>query len=215
MEESVSDEFAQEVAKLGKLLIAFNKVDRSIYVDMEGTKESDTDHSVMLAVIACAVAESLKLGLDIGKVAQYALVHDLVEVYAGDVSTLDFRNTDFAAKEANEQAALERIKKEFGKTFPWIHQTIEAYESLKDAEARYIKTLDKAMPAITHLYSDGRAVDEGFDDPDAFASSVQARNENMRSTFAHDQEVVMRLREKLLAPTISRKYEKHGKRNNV
>jgi hypothetical protein len=45
--------------------------------------ESDTDHTVMLALIACALAPIVDARLDVGLVAQYALVHDLVEAYAG------------------------------------------------------------------------------------------------------------------------------------
>ncbi len=211
MKQQITDEFVEDTIKLGGLMMAFSKVFRATYLDTQGTKESDTDHTTMLAVIACAVADSLKLGLDIGKVAQYALVHDLVEVYAGDVNTIDFNNTDHKAKEENEAKALDQLKKEFGKTFPWIHKTIESYEKLGDPEARFIKTLDKIMPALTHLHTDNIAVNEGFDNPEGFEESVYARNAHMRKTFAHDQEIIMQLRDKLLEPTIETKYNYHGK----
>ncbi len=211
MKQEITDEFVQNVVDLGGLMMTFGKVFRATYLDKNGTKESDTDHTTMLAVMACAIASSLQLDLDLGKVAHYALVHDLVEVYAGDVNTINFQTTDHKAKEENEAAALQRIKEQFGETFPWIHKTIEAYESLSDPEARYIKTLDKILPAITHIHTDNMAVNEGFDDPVAFETSVRARNEHMRNTFAHDQELVMQLREKLLEPTIVKKYQHHGK----
>ena len=211
MKQQITDDFVQGVVGLGSLMMSFGKVYRATYLDKDGTKESDTDHTTMLAVMACAIASSLQLDLDLGKVAHYALVHDLVEVYAGDVNTINFHTTDHKAKEENEAAALRRIKERFGEVFPWIHTTIEAYESLADAEARYIKTLDKIMPAITHIHTDNMAVNEGFDDPVAFEESVRARNEHMRNTFAHDQELVMRLREKLLEPTIAKKYQHHNK----
>jgi 5'-deoxynucleotidase YfbR-like HD superfamily hydrolase len=204
--------FSSDTAELGELLMAFAKVYRATYIDYEGTHESDTDHTTMLAIMACAIASSLNLSLDIGKIAQYAVVHDLVEVYSGDVNTVNFFNIDHAEKEKNEALALAKIRKKFGKTFPWIHETIEAYESLEDAESRYIKTLDKLMPAITHIYTDGRAVDEGFDDPKAFEESVLARGKHMRETFAHDQEIILQLRDELLRPTIHNKYEKHRKK---
>lgn len=211
MTKKLTKQFIDKTIQLGELLIQFGKVDRAIYVDMKGTVESDTDHTVMLAVMACAIADALDLKLDLGKIAQYALIHDLVEVYAGDVSTLDFHNTDFATKEANEREALDRIKREFSGTFPWIGRTIEAYELLADEEARYVKTLDKVMPAISHLFSDAKVVDEGFDDPEAFLRSVRARDTAMRGSYAANQEIIMQLRELLLEPTIENKFKKHGK----
>lgn len=212
MKQTIPDNFVDETIKLGKLLMDFSKVYRATYTDKESTRESDTDHTTMLAIMACAIASSLELGLDIGKIAQYAIIHDLVEVYAGDVNTINFHTTDMKAKEVAEKAALARIKVEFGETFPWIHETIEKYELLSDGESRYIKTLDKIMPAITHIHTDGIAVDDGFDNPEAFHNSVKARSQHMRETYASDFDVIMQLRDKILEPTIKRKYEKHGKK---
>lgn len=211
MKQQITDEFVEDTIKLGGLMMAFGKVFRVTYLDTQGTKESDTDHTTMLAVIACAVADSLKLNLDLGKVAQYALIHDLVEVYAGDVNTIDFNNTDHKAKEQNEAKALGQLKKEFGKTFPWIHKTIEAYEKLDDPEARYIKTLDKIMPVLTHLHTDNKTVNESFDNPEGYQASVYARSAHMLKTFAYDQEIIMQLRDKLYEPIIEKKYNYHGK----
>ncbi|HMT19013.1 MAG TPA: HD domain-containing protein [Candidatus Saccharibacteria bacterium] len=211
MTQKLTKQFVDSTVELGEMLIQFARVNRAIYVDMEGTKESDTDHTVMLAVMACAIADSLELDMDMGLVAQYALIHDLVEVYAGDVSTLDFHNTDFDAKEANERRALERIKAKFDGTFPWIARTIESYESLADTESRYIKTLDKVMPAITHLFSDARIVDEGFNDPVAFVRSIRARDASMRESYAAEHEIIMQLRAIILEPTIENKFKKHGR----
>lgn len=211
MTPQITDDFVNDVIKLGGFLMDFGKVYRATYLDKKRTKESDTDHTVMLAVIACAIARKIDQKLDIGKIAQYALVHDLVEVYAGDVNTINFHTTDQTQKDKNEAKALIRIKKEFGKTFPWIYTTIVSYEKLEDPESRFIKTLDKVLPAITHVHTDNIAVNEGFDDPVAFESSVLARNEHMKKTFAHDQQLVMELREKILKDTVKRKYEFHGK----
>ena len=215
MTRQITDEFVKDTVNLGVLLMSFGKIYRATYLDKAGTKESDTDHTTMLSIMACAIAESLNLGLDVGKVAQYALLHDLVEVYAGDVNTINFHTTNRNLKEKNEADALIRIKKEFGKTFPWIHKTIEAYESLADREARYVKTLDKVMPGITHIHTDGQAVNDSFDDPVAFEDSVVSSSSHMRKTFAHDQEIIMELREKIIAPTIAQKYRHHAKKEKT
>jgi 5'-deoxynucleotidase YfbR-like HD superfamily hydrolase len=49
--------------------------------------ENDAEHSWSVALLACALAPEVDPQLDLGKIAQYAIAHDLVEVYADDTST--------------------------------------------------------------------------------------------------------------------------------
>jgi putative hydrolase of HD superfamily len=119
------------------------------------TPESDTDHTVMIAVCACALASKLYPYLDIGKVSQYAIVHDLVEVYAGDTNTFNISDEDRHKKEERERSAFERISKEFNNVYPWIPETIEKYESLSDDEAQFVKAVDKLMTKLTHRINKG------------------------------------------------------------
>ena len=62
-------------------------------------RESDTDHTVMLGLIACSLAHQYAPQLDTSKVAEYALIHDLVEVYAGDSVTITLNNDEKRDKE--------------------------------------------------------------------------------------------------------------------
>lgn len=188
----------------------FARVNRATYLDVNRTPESDTDHTVMLSVIACAVAAKLCPELDLGKVAQYALVHDLVEAYTGDVSTFRYAKVNFAAKEAAEAEALEKIKNDFGDTFPWLYETIKAFESLKDPEARFVKTLDKSMPTLTILNTDNKQAEEMFDHADDLEKNEKIRSEALRSSYAHDQLIAMEMREKLANKMI----QQHRQRTN-
>ncbi len=139
------------VIEAGKLVLRFGRVDRATYHEDGIRKETDTDHTVMLGVIACAFASRFLPHLDIGKVAQFALVHDLVEAYAGDTLTFGISDEGRAEKERREIEALKRIRREFSASLTWIPEMIARYESLDTPEARYIKMLDKAMPKITHV----------------------------------------------------------------
>jgi len=137
---------------LGHLALLFGRVNRVTYHPDGMTSESDTDHTVMLALVACALAPHLAAELNIGRVAQHCLVHDLVEAYAGDTSTLHgLDEASRADKEHREQMAYLRIAEEFGLTLPWLATTIAEYEARVTPEARYVWTLDKLMPKITHL----------------------------------------------------------------
>lgn len=150
-----------KIISLGALLLQFAKTDRKTYHEDGITPESDTDHTVMLGVIACAYAQKFAPELDLGKIAQFALIHDLVEVYAKDTPTLRIlTHEDRKDKEEREQQALEQIELEFGDTFPWIIETIKSYETLNIPEARFIKVLDKIMPKITAILNNGAAAKE-------------------------------------------------------
>lgn len=145
----------QGLIDIGKLVFAFAKVKRVTLHEDGVTPESDTDHTVMLSVCACALASKLYPNLDIGKVAQYSIVHDLVEAYAGDTNTFNLSEQGKQEKEKREQQALERIHAEFSEVYPWIPRTIEKYESLDSDEAQFVKMVDKVMTKLTHRMNQG------------------------------------------------------------
>jgi putative hydrolase of HD superfamily len=152
----IMTENAQGLVDIGKLVLQFAKVNR-VTLHEDGVRpESDTDHTVMLSVCACALAQKLYPDLDLGKVAQFAIIHDLVEAYAMDTDSFGLTREAREKKEEREGYALARIEEEFGHIFPWISDAIHAYEALDTKEARFVKTLDKIMPKITHILNGGR-----------------------------------------------------------
>lgn len=137
---------------IGRLSLDFGRVDRITYHQDGLAPESDSDHTVMLGLIACALAEQYFPDLNIGLIAQYALVHDLVEVYAGDTPTLRLPSADAKAeKRQREHAAYLRIQAEFRGSLPWLPVLIDSYELRERPEARFVKALDKLLPKITHI----------------------------------------------------------------
>lgn len=117
--------------------------------------ESVTDHTVMLAIVAAELAPPR---LDRGNVLAFAVVHDLVEAYAGDTPTLVALGPEArAAKDAREAAALDRIR---GEVHPdsWVVRMIEAYERQDTIEARWVHALDKCCPKLVHVLDGGASV---------------------------------------------------------
>lgn len=145
----------QGLVDIGKMVLSFALVNRVTLHEDGVTPESDTDHTVMIAMCACSLASKLYPRLDIGLVAQFAIVHDLVEVYAGDTNTFNISHEDRKEKERREELAYERIYQEFGSVYPWIPSTIEAYESLTTDEAQFVKMVDKVMTKLTHRINHG------------------------------------------------------------
>lgn len=156
MEEKLPPEVLDASIALGKLVLAFARVNRMTHFEDGERFESDTDHTVMLGLMATAFAHTYVSRLDAGKIAQFALVHDLVEAYAGDTPTFKVMSAqELEEKQAREAAALVRIRDEFDAVYPWIAETIDAYESLETPEARFVKVFDKVLPKILHVLNSG------------------------------------------------------------
>src|SRR5665213_258109 len=108
----IPDSLADDTLALGKLILSFAETYRNTRLLNGDVFESDTDHTVMLGVIACAIAHEYEPSLDVGKIAQFALVHALVAVYAGDTDTFGMHKDENKKldKERREAAAFERLE---------------------------------------------------------------------------------------------------------
>jgi len=143
---------ADALTDLGALALAFGRIDRTACFHPDGvTRESDSDHTVMLGWVAPALAARCRTGLDAGLVAQFALVHDAVEVFAGDTPTLRITDQGRADKAAREHAAAQRWREMFAASLPWLPEMIGRYERQAEPEARFVRAADKCLPKIVHL----------------------------------------------------------------
>lgn len=121
-----------------------------------GRQENDVEHSYQLAMLAWYIASSRDLGMDTDRIIRYALVHDLVEVYAGDTYVFSKDEDHLASKEEREREAFERLKREFPE-FSQLHDAIAGYEEKKDKESRFVYALDKIQPVINYYLDGGRS----------------------------------------------------------
>lgn len=141
---------------LARLALRFGMIDRTAVFHVDRTTpESDTDHTVMLGWAACALAARCFPDLDLGLVAQMALVHDAPELYAGDTPTLRIDTAGLIAKAAREAAAVEYLAEQFDGRLAWFPDTIRLYEAQELPEARFVRGLDKVLPKIVHLLDGG------------------------------------------------------------
>lgn len=190
--EAIAAAVFPKVLELGHVAMQFAQVERGTG-NLSGNHETDTDHTVMLGLTAMALAE-YDPRLDQGLVAQYALVHDLVEVYAGDTVTMHQDRVDFAAKAQREAAALEKLRQQFGQTFPGFIKLIDDYEDLADLESQFVKTLDKSMPAITHIFNGGWTLDGEFESVEQLRENSRQHTEKLAATYGADHPLIIALR---------------------
>lgn len=115
-------------------------------------RENDAEHSFHIAIMSLILEKYAKEKVDINKVIQMLLVHDLVEIYAGDTYAYDEKaNQD---KSNRELEAMDKIKNEL--SFD-IGQKIESlwleFEDRKSKEARYANAMDRLQPLLSNIHA--------------------------------------------------------------
>jgi 5'-deoxynucleotidase YfbR-like HD superfamily hydrolase len=147
---------------VSELVIPFYRIERDMIIPGSVRRnETDAEHSWSLAFLACSIAPQIDSKLDLGEIAQFAIVHDIAEVYANDVSVWD-STYKLAKKERNEMAARQKIAKHFS-LLPWISSTIESYERRDTDEAKFVYALDKLIALTIRHIDKGRAyIDKGL-----------------------------------------------------
>jgi putative hydrolase of HD superfamily len=172
---------------LAALSLQFGRTNRITYHEDGVTPESDTDHTVMLGLCACAFAKRFAPRLDLGLVAQFAFVHDLAEALCGDTNTLRIDMAGREEKERREEVARQEIRERFSRDLPWVPETLDRYERLEDPEARFVKVLDKVLPKITHALNKGVALREHGVDLSGLAKVNGSQREVITRTYGADQ----------------------------
>ena len=88
------------------------------------------------------------------KVLFYALVHDLVEVYAGDTPVFSPSKDLHTSKAQREKEAYSKIRTQFSDTD--LHKFIYSYEHRVDKESKLVYSVDKVLPLLANVFDSGR-----------------------------------------------------------
>ncbi len=127
---------------------------RQTHLSGHGRNENDAEHAWHMAIMAYLLKEYSNEPVDIGKVMLMCLIHDIVEIDAGDTYAYDAEN--LKTQKAREDAAKERIfsilpeeqKEELIKLF----DEFEAYET---AESKFAHVMDNLQPLILNNSNGG------------------------------------------------------------
>lgn len=137
----------KEVFQFIEFLNKFQSIERNVRVRGRKAMENDAEHSYQLAMVCWQLAENNKLRLNKYKILQYALVHDLVEVYAGDTDPHKSSKKHISSKDKREATAVKQIRKAFP-YFGAMNSAINGYETRKDKESQFVYMMDKILPMI-------------------------------------------------------------------
>jgi putative hydrolase of HD superfamily len=129
-------------------------IQRDIDVHGGGRAENDMEHSYQLALVAWYLAQRDHPELDISRIIALALVHDLVEAYAGDISAYAPPEV-LAGKAQSEAQAITQLAQDWP-DFPALHELISEYENHTSPEAEFVYSLDKIVPILNNYTDNGR-----------------------------------------------------------
>lgn len=120
----------------------------------EQRQENDAEHSWHLAIMAGLLAEHSPVPVDVARVVRMLLVHDLVEIDAGD--TFAYDTAGYADKAERELKAAARI---FGllpaDQAAELRALWDEFEAMASAEAKYANALDRLQPLLLNSQTCG------------------------------------------------------------
>ena len=163
-----------------QFLVEIDKVKnifRQTYLADGKRKENDAEHSWHIALMAFVLKEYVKEPIDVMKVMLMVLIHDLVEIDAGDTYAYD--SVGAVDKREREEKAADRIfgllPKDQGSYFRELWEEFEANET---ADAKYAHLLDNFQPILLNDASGGKS----WAEHGVKKSQIYKRNEKVEET---------------------------------
>ena len=145
----------QFILEIDKLKTIF----RRTYLLNADRLENTAEHSWHLAIMAILLAEHANDPVDVSRVIKMVLVHDIVEIDAGD--TYYYDTAAALDKAAREHAAADRLFKllpaDQGKE---LRDLWEEFESCQTADARFAASLDRFIPQLHNYHTHGKSWQE-------------------------------------------------------
>ncbi len=127
---------------------------RQTHLTQHGRNENDAEHAWHMAIMAYLLREYSNEEVDIARVMLMCLIHDIVEIDAGDTYAYDAEG--IATQKAREDAAKERIfsmlpedqKEELIALF-------DEFEDYRSPEAKFAHAMDNLQPLLLNNSNDG------------------------------------------------------------
>lgn len=127
---------------------------RQTHLSGQGRNENGAEHAWHMAIMAYLLREYANEPVDIGRVMLMCLIHDIVEIDAGDTYAYDAEG--LKTQKAREDAAKERIfsllpedqKQE-------LLQIFDEFEAFQTPEAKFARAMDNLQPLLLNNSNDG------------------------------------------------------------
>ena len=132
---------------------------RTVLID-GSRRENDAEHSWHIAVMAILFEEYATEKVDIGRAVKMCVVHDLIEIYAGDTFAFDPKaNEDKAEREKNAADKLfSQLPEDLGLE---IRNLWEEFDRMDTPDSKYAASMDRIQPFLHNTLTTGHTWVEG------------------------------------------------------
>jgi 5'-deoxynucleotidase YfbR-like HD superfamily hydrolase len=191
------DDQMRFIAEIGRL----KGVLRQTMLAEAGRRENSAEHSWHLAMMAVTLADCAPPGTDIGRVTAMVLLHDLVEIDAGDLFVYADAAQQARQEEA-ERAAADRIFALLPADQAASFRALwDEFEERQSAEARFARGLDRLQPMVENFKVGGGTWKEHGITADQVLAKVQLIEDGSPELGRYARNLVAAaVRDGLLAP---------------
>lgn len=127
---------------------------RQTHLTGHGRRENDAEHAWHMAIMIYLLKEYANEEFDVARAMMMALVHDIVEIDAGDTYAYDIKGLETQGE--REKKAADRI---FGmlpeEQCDELHALFEEFEACQTPEARFAKVMDNFQPLLLNNSNGG------------------------------------------------------------
>jgi len=117
-------------------------------------RENDAEHSFHLALFAMTLAEYANIPVDLLRVMKMVLIHDIVEIDAGDTYCYDTKG--YESKREREEKAADRLFGLLPEDQEREYRSLwEEFEAMNTAESRFAAALDRMQPMLLNYTKNG------------------------------------------------------------
>ncbi len=148
-------------------------IGRQTYLSDGERKENDAEHAWHMALMALVLGEYANEPIDMLRTVSMLLIHDVVEIDAGDTYAYDEEGKK--TQRQRETAAADRLFALLpADQAAYFRELWDEFEAEATPEAKFARTMDNLQPAMLNAASDGRA----WKEKDVRLSQILERNKN-------------------------------------
>lgn len=148
-------------------------IGRQTYLTGAVRKENDAEHAWHMAIMTLLLSEYSNEKIDVLRTISMLLIHDLVEIDAGDTYAYDEE-----AKKTQRERELKGADRIFGmlpeNQGKYFRELWDEFEEQKTPEARFARTMDNFQPIMLNAASEGKS----WEERGVLLSQILNRNKN-------------------------------------
>ena len=153
-------------ARLDKQLLFTAEIDkmtdvlrRTLLIN-KSRRENDAEHSWHIAVMAMLFSEYASEPVNVGRAVEMCVIHDLIEIEAGDTFAYDVQGNEGKADRENEAAdkLFGLLPEDQGSM---IRSLWEEFDAMETADAKFAACMDRLQPFLHNTLTDGHTWDNG------------------------------------------------------